>query len=180
MSKQSSDKQLLAKIDTYKSKSLSDIDMKALMGGRCNILVYGELQRVSDLNQILKPYDVCFILYEWYPGYGHWCALVRHKNTGGVEFFDPYGGFPDSQLSHVPADFVHESGQDDKYLSKLMLKYDGPLSYNEFKFQHKDKNISSCGRWCCLRAILKDVGLNEFKKLFFGKHSDEIATALTI
>jgi hypothetical protein len=60
--------------------------------------------------------------------------------------------------------------------------YESPYecSYNEFKFQKLGKKISSCGRWSVLRCLLKELPLNEFKELFYGPKSDELATFLTM
>ena len=93
--------------------------------------------------------------------------------------FDPHSGFPDSEIHQIPEPFGTESGQDEKALSKLLIKYTGELSYNEYQFQKLDQNVKDCGRWCVIRGLMKDLPLEDFKKLFLNVYGDDIATILT-
>lgn len=164
-------------IDKYKDIALSDSELSQLMHGQANIVRYRDIKNYKTVQQLLEPYNVCFILYEWKEHYGHWCVLIRHDNL--IEFFDPYSGFPDSEIHQIPEPFRTESGQDEKALSKLLIKYTGELSYNEYQFQKLDQNVKDCGRWCVIRGLLKDLPLEDFKKLFLNVYGDDIATILT-
>ncbi len=170
-------KSVIKALDKHKGISLSDADIRRFMGGQCNIVVYGQIKGYNSIEQLLDPYGVCFILYEWKPHYGHWCVLIKSGNL--LEFFDPYGGPVDTQLHHVPPSFKVESGQDRPYLGELMMNYDGPMSYNEFQFQSLDKAVKDCGRWCLVRADLRDLTLAQFKDLFLNIYGDELATFMT-
>lgn len=165
-------------IDEFKGIALSDDDIMKLMDGRGNIIRYADIKKYSTVEQLLSPHNVVFLLYEWKQHYGHWCVLIRSGDL--IEFFDPYGGFCDSQLDNIPEPFRTESGQKEKLLSKLLLNYDGELSYNEYQFQELDQGIKDCGRWCVIRAVLKDMQLKDFKDLFMNIYKDDIATLLTI
>ena len=167
-------------VNIFKDIPLSDGDIKELVNGRCNIIRYPDLYKYDNIDQLIEPYGACVLLYEAEPHSGHWCCLTLHDNE--LEFFDPYGGFPDTQLDYIHGDaYKKRSHQDKKYLSYLLLEpsctYD--LSYNEFKFQKMGNTIQDCGRWCSLRIILKHLTLKEFKQLFYGPNSDDIATLLT-
>jgi hypothetical protein len=69
--------------------------------------------------------------------------------------------------------------EDKPYLSILLKKCPYELTYNEFPFQTLDNGVKTCGRWCCIRALLKDMDLYQFKKLFLTYNADEIVTLLT-
>ena|ERR1700761_6813437 len=177
-------------IKYYKNAALSDKDVLKLVDGKANIILYPELHKYKYVDQILEPYGACFLLYEAKPRYGHWCCLLKtHDNIGPIiEFFDPYGssgsmdhpGYPDSQMSYIPENFRKISNQDIPHLSYLLLKSPYRLSYNQYPFQKFGKNIKSCGRWCALRIIFRNLTLDQFKELFLNNQSDDLATFLTI
>ena len=172
-------KQIQRLFDKNKNIPLSDSDIRELMGKEVNITTYGNLKNYNDVNELLYPNNVCFILYEWRPHYGHWVLLS--KSDKDVEFFDPYGGFIDSQLDEVTVELRKELNEDNPYLSNLLRNSPYDISYNEFPFQKLSKAISTCGRWCIIRAKLKDMNLYEFQKLFMDKlgGGDDIVTYLT-
>lgn len=169
--------QIKGLIDEYKSYPLSDSDLLHLMQQKANLVTYTELKNYKSIDHLLGPYDVVFVLFLWEPHYGHWTCLTKHENL--IEFFDPYGQFPDSYLKDIPEPWRTQSGQDKPVLSRLMKESPYNLSYNEFSFQKEGEEISSCGRWSVLRGLLKDLTLEQFKDLFLNRYGDDIATILT-
>jgi hypothetical protein len=98
---------------------------------------------------------------------GHWTLLLYHNKTSKhpafCEFFDPYGKKPDdimaSGLHYDPSiapTKIYEACQ----MANI------PLVYNNFAFQKNKKGVNTCGRWCILRWLFRDVGLNEFERMF--------------
>lgn len=172
---------LRKKLDKYKDIALSDVDMINLMDGKARIVLYPDLSKFSSLEELLHPYGVTFILYLWHvnPTFGHWVVLIDGPEF--IEYFDPYGLPPDAWLDELEEPFKTESGQGKPLLTKLLVDYDGPkeLTYNEFQFQALNKGTQDCGRWAALRGLLREISLKEFKKLFFGMYSDDLATFLT-
>lgn len=172
---------LVNAVDELKDVALSDLDIRNMMKEQLisnfNVIPYPDIKKYKTVEELLGPENICFILYMWKQNYGHWCLLQKSGNL--IEFFDPYGDFPDSQLERVPEPFRTESGQTEKTLSKLLLNFDGELSYNEYKFQHLKEDVKTCGRWSLVRAILKDIPLDMFYELFKGKHSDDIVAVIT-
>lgn len=169
-------------IDQEKARPLSDTDIRLDIGNKqFNVIPYWKIKDYKTIEELLGPNEMCFILYVWKSDpspYGHWCLLSKHGNE--IEFFDPYGSWPDSQLEKIEEPFRTQSGQKDKALTKLLLDFDGELSYNEFPFQKQEDGIATCGRHCVLRAYLKDMPLEDYKNLFLNKESgDDIVTFLT-
>jgi len=164
-------------LNHLKNVALSDDDLLKLMDGKANVVVYRNLSQYSTVNDLLYPYGVCFILYEWKPHYGHWCCLIRHNNL--LEAFDPYGLYPDDYLKLIPEPFRSESNQVVPALTNLLLEGDYELSYNEFQFQKRSSRVKDCGRWCVVRALLKEMDLEQFRDLFLNKNGDDLVTFLT-
>lgn len=164
-------------LEKEKAQPLSDDDVLALVKGRANVIRIIDLDKYHSIDEMLYPYDQCILLYESKPHYGHWCCLTKYGDS--LEFFDSYGGFPDEQLDYIDKDFAHESGQDNKYLTQLLLECPYTLSYNDHVFQKMDPKIATCGKWVAVRCMLKELPLEVFKDLFFGKYSDNLAAFLT-
>lgn len=166
-------------IDEYKAISLSDSDVMRLVNNKARVLIYKDLKHYKTLDDMLGPHSAVFLLYETRPDYGHWVAVFKHDPTT-IEFFDPYGIFPDEQLKWTNTHTRKILGQNVPYLSALFYESKYPnLTYNNYKFQKEGAGINSCGRWSALRIALRDMDLEEFKKHFYGKNSDDLVTILT-
>jgi hypothetical protein len=175
-------------IDQEKSEPTSADDILKIVKGKANVIKYCELKKYSCIDELLYPYDACVLLYETKPNYGHWVCLTKHGNL--IEYFNSYGnlgkpnskmGMPDTELEFISKEWAKESGQDHRYLSDLLMdeSCDYELSYNDHPFQKMTNEVSTCGRWVGLRILLKELPLEVFKDLFYGKHSDDLITFLT-
>ena len=84
-------------IEEIEHKSLSDTDIKKVLGRSCKILKYSQLCRYSDLDQLLsKDKGYLVMLIESSFNEGHWCGLLRYSNM--YEWFDSYGFPVDADL----------------------------------------------------------------------------------
>lgn len=142
--------------------ALSNHDILKLLNNKCNIVLYPDLHKYDNIDQLLDPYNACIILYESKPQYGHWCALTKRDNNI-IEFFNPYGGLPDCCLKQISYDFRKKSNQLIPHLSHLMKDSPYELHYNEFQFQQKGYDIKTCGRHCCVRVFCKDIDIYQYK-----------------
>ncbi|HLX52494.1 MAG TPA: hypothetical protein VKR58_01040 [Aquella sp.] len=169
-------------INEYKDIALSNSDVLKLVNGKANIILYPELVNYNSIDEILEPYGACFLLFEArlkpFP-YGHWCCLFKLDNQT-IEFFNPYGGYPDDSLEYIPMDIRKQSNQDYPYLSWLMINSPYDLTYNEHKFQKHGNNIKTCGRWCAVRLLCRNSNLEQFTKIFKNKNGDELVTLVTM
>jgi hypothetical protein len=172
-------------IKQYEDVALSNFDLIKLLDGKANIVIYPNLVNYNNIDEVLGPYGACFLLFESKKQYGHWvCLFKRNQNT--IEFFNSYGGYPDTSLEYIPMHFREESGQIYPYLSWLLLESPYELEYNEFQFQKKNKNIKTCGRHTVIRLLLRDLDIYQYKafldmiKRKTGMNYDQIVTMLTI
>lgn len=171
-------------LDNYKKIALSDKDVTNIVDGRANIVLYPNLSKMKSIEEALSPYGACFILFLSEPNYGHWCCLFKRGNV--LEFFNPYGGYPDDGLKYIPEDFRNESHQNFTYLTKLLVESKYELEYNEHKFQKLDKDTKTCGRHCAIRLLFRDLPLEDYYDILkilskeFKMNFDELVTLLTM
>ena len=171
-------------LSNYENIALSNKDILYLLDGKANIVMYPDLYKYNNIDEILDPYGACILLFESKPKYGHWCAIFKTSNTT-LEFFNPYGGYPDDSLEYIPMHFREISNQLYPYLTILMINSPYQLSYNEIQFQKHNKNIKTCGRHCVVRLLYRYLSLyeyyNDLKNLSddTGYNFDQLVTLLT-
>lgn len=169
----------------YKNIALSNRDILKLLDNKSNIILYPDIHKYINIDQLIQPYGSCIILYEAKPHYGHWCALLKTNDTD-IEFFNPYGGIVDDSLDNIPLDFRVKTNQVFPYLSYLMYKSKYNLFYNEFRFQKKGFDIKTCGRHCVVRVLRSNLNIYDYKKfidelcILFNTDYDGVVTLLTI
>lgn len=169
----------------YEDIALSDKELKNIVNGKASIVLYPNLIEYKNIDEVMGPYNACFLLFEAKPHYGHWCLIFKINNDT-IEFFNPYGGYPDDSLKHIPMHYREVSNQLHTILSELMLKSPYQLTYNEFAFQKHNANTKTCGRWCAFRLICRNMSLYEFKDTInalseeLDLNGDEIVTLSTI
>ena len=172
-------------IKQYQDIALSNHEVLKLVDGKANVILYPDLHKYDTIDEILDPYGACILLFEAQPHYGHWCCVFKiGKNL--IEFFNPYGGYPDDSLKHIPSRFRKISNQDYPHLSWLLINSRYDLSYNEHRFQSHGPDIKTCGRWCAVRLLCRNMPLDEFYKMIkhytkmFKLNGDEFVTLLTM
>jgi hypothetical protein len=178
-------------INKLKEVPFSGNDIREALDGNVKIIRYEEIHKFKTLDELLTPYNSVCILYQTKPNYGHWCCLFKHRynpdisEVDTVEFNDPYGYKIDEQLEFINADFRKKSNQDYPYLARLMLESPYKLTYNNKKLQKRADDVSSCGRHCSLRLILKDTPLKQYQDFLMSGigisklNADDKATYLT-
>lgn len=166
-------------IKKYIDTALSNRDITRMLGGKCNIVLYPDLHKYSDIDQLLYPYDACVILYCNKRNYGHWCCVFKIDDDD-IEFFDPYGMFPDDEIKFIPAHFRNISNQNYTHLTALLLDSPYQVHYNNYKLQKYKNDVKTCGRHCVVRILNKHLTIDEYVQLFNGKDPDQIVTIYTM
>ena len=119
-----------------------------------SILKYSDLKDLKSL-----PNGNFIILYELFDNMGHWCTVLRTPE--GIEFFDPYGEFPDNELEWVDRKFKKKFYENHSKLLQLLYDSFQNINYNQYKFQGPAP-ISTCGRWCILRNLFNFLTCDQF------------------
>ena len=172
-------------IKQYQDIALSDKELLKIIDGKANLVLYPDLINYKTIDDVLGPHDACILLFEAKPHYGHWCCLFKVTDRL-IEFFNPYGGYPDDSLKYIPDHFRKVSNQDYPYLSWLLINSPYELSYNEHKFQKQEKDIKTCGRWCGIRLACRHMSLEQFTDFInsmtkmLNCTGDELVTILTM
>ena len=140
-----------------KATSLGDDDIRMFLDNP-KIITYAELANANSIDDVLLN-DYVILLYEDSPNHGHWTAVNKINDT--IQFFDPYGGKPDSQQKWVPMEMRKELGEGKPYLTRLFDKCPYPVEYNDVKYQKESPQINDCGRHCVnfIKAF-KEKGLD--------------------
>lgn len=118
------------------------------------ILKYTDLKNYNDINQLLpEPIDYVILLYLDAPNKGHWTALLKYHKF--IEFFDPYGLKPDSELKWVDCNTRIKLGTVIPFITRLFnkVKDNQIVVYNPFKYQKEKSDINTCGRHCVYRIL---------------------------
>lgn len=167
-------------IKDLQSIPFSGSDIKDALDGDVKIIRYSDLKNYNSIDELLTPYNKVVLLYLTKPNYGHWCCLFLENNI--LEFFDPYGFKIDKQLEFIDDNFRKKSNQDYPYLSRLLLNSPYKLTYNDKKLQENDKDVSSCGRHCCIRLIMSHIPIKKYQEMLLskgGNNPDDKVTYLT-
>ena len=153
-------------VKAIEADPLSDADIKRVLGRGCRIIKHSQLSRYNSIDVLLsKNVDYVILLYQDHPNRGHWCCLSRYGNV--IEFFDPYGTYPDKELMWVPMEMRKQLKQDKPYLTYLFNKTDMEVIYNDVKYQDFDGDIKTCGSHCShriYRLIHNGMTLKDYYK----------------
>ena len=156
-------------------KSLSTTEILQYLKGKTKIVIYPELKKIKNISELLASYKSFVLLYLTGPNYGHFVCVIDHGNR--IEFFDSYSIKPDKEFDFINNDKLNGV----KYLSKLLYKTKKPIEYNHIKLQQDGDEIATCGRWCALRLLLKDIKLDDFIYMMTNTKMspDKLVTYLT-
>ena len=122
-------------------RALSGQDIYNAFDGKIRILLYSDLKKFKTMDQILRPYGRCAILYFWKyvnkNAYGHWVCVFKNIN-GNIEVFDSLatGKFIDGTLQTIDKTFRKNNGEDYKYLTKLLIESPLEVEFNDKKLQN--------------------------------------------
>lgn len=144
--------------EIIEEKPMGDDDIKSYFPG-AKVIVYSDLAKYNSIEDLLPgDKDFAFVLLESSPNSGHWTGLLKYGDT--TEFFDSYGGKPDSQLKWNKESTNKKLGQGRRLLSEHLSKWKGNVVYNPIKYQGNGGDINTCGRHCCFRVQNMKDGKN--------------------
>lgn len=162
--------------------SLSESEVLNLSGKGSRMFTYPQIARMNRLDQLVNGQNPkAVILYMTSENGGHWCGLKLMNNS--LYFFDPYGTFPDAELSQIikmkGRSFADETDQIHKKLTELIKK--SPIKdvyYSQYRLQKLHPNINTCGRWtgAFLNSDMDEKKFNAFiqkVKLELQKNSNK-------
>lgn len=167
--------QLIQKYQTELKKMISNEDFHRMIPNvDGNIIKYTDLQNYPSIYDLLPgPETFKIILIESKRNQGHWVCILRYNDSitkkDTIEFFDPYGGGPDGELSFIPETMRRMLGEGRKLLAPLIrTKNDNTnFVYNKKRLQELNNEVCTCGRWSTLRIWcmqLRGMDLEQFQQ----------------
>lgn len=167
-------------IDKLKSYSLSDGDIRKLLGSDISIMTYPELKHMKHIDECFDSKGRCIVLYlTESENSGHWTAMIKKDNS--IEFFDPYGDSPEGVRKEINPAKREELDETRPYLQNLLRASGHSISYNRNPFQIDKPGINTCGRHCVTRLAHSDLPIDEYKALIksSGMSPDDYVTEYT-
>jgi hypothetical protein len=175
-------KQLILKSESIE---LGDDDILDMLNNKTNLLAYEDLERYSNIDEVLGPYGACVILYQRTDNNGHWACIFRTKSDKNVlNFFDPYGIQMDEEIKKSEYQLSVHDGQIVPHLSDLISRSRYRVIQNTHQYQQYKNNINDCGRHCIVRLIFRNLSPVEYYKFitnsFQGMNPDDTVSMLTV
>lgn len=162
---------------------LNGLQMLEAVDGKAKVVLYPELKKYKDLDDLFGNVDCIFLLYEFERSYGHWTMTFRNGNN--VEHFDSYNYKPDDEFNFIPEYFRKINDMMYPQLTKLLHDSKYNIHYNNYKLQSKSDNIATCGRHCIVRYWFKDLDIDKYYQMlkYIRKKTDytfdEVMVCLT-
>lgn len=152
--------------------SLSDFDLKSVLGTDLKIIKYADLDNFKSLNEIL-PHDNSYvvILIESELNTGHWCALSFRNNI--FTLFDSYGCDLREELDFISRFKNYILGNTKKEMTDLIKNTEDccEVVFNKERLQSKNSGVASCGRWVSAYLSYFKLGydLKEFLEFIYKR-----------
>ena len=139
--------------------SLSDADIRHILGQDCRIVEYCDLDKFSSMDDLLPgETDYVIILIESQDNSGHWCAITKHNKV--ISMMDSYGIKLQDELNFISRAVNRMLGNTKEELEKLIKSCpdDVEVIYNKTPLQSQSPSICTCGRWCAAYIQLFKLG----------------------
>ena len=150
---------------------LSPEEVQKIAGCPMRFTKYSDIDDFPTIEDMFDGTECVLILYETIKNSGHWCCILNSEDK--IDFFDSYGLVPDNELLFVNIKFREENDMLIPHLSKLFLKTEKCIEYNDKRLQKMAEGINTCGYWCGMRMRYRHFSCEEFIKMFKGGPRDE-------
>lgn len=123
-----------------------------------NLLMYQQLSYISSEQLLAKPTIILMqIERRNAPKVGHFIAILDYPEY--VEHFDSYGLNIEEEVR-----ITNETG----ILLSLLKQAKKKIVSNHYRFQQFREDVETCGRWCVVRILLKQLALPQFKSFILA------------
>jgi hypothetical protein len=142
---------------------LTNKDLKKILGKDIKIIAYPELAKVNNIGDIFDKKGRLILFWETEAkNIGHWACMFKTPQNH-IFYFDPYGLKIDATKKYINTQILQKLKEIPNYLTELLLKYnDGHIYYNSFDYQSWKSDVSTCGKFCSVRLLHKDLNSDEF------------------
>jgi hypothetical protein len=169
--------------DEIKKKIITPLSGEQLSQMGFNMVPWSDLRQKTTVDEICTgPMQGCILFIPTEAKYsGHWICLFIRGNT--LFYFCSYGTSP-KNIAQLSDYMIATSIPDEYWLDPLLQNWrnrGGLISINKTRYQDLKDSTSTCGRYCALRLIKRDLNHDEFRNWFRMNrmHPDTLVTLLT-
>ena len=155
-------KKIRDEIELMKKKlaySLSDSDLKSVLGQDLRIIKYADLDQYKSLNELLPENNsYVVILIESEHNSGHWVTISFRDNV--FTMFDSYGCDLRTELDFISRAKNYILGNTKKELTDLIKNTEDccEVLFNKERLQSKNSEIATCGRFVACYLSFFNMG----------------------
>ncbi len=147
--------------NAQESYALSAQDIQDILEPDTKIFTYPAFNDMSSIEEAFDPLGrSVFLFLTESPTSRHW--LCMFKRRGHIEYFDSYGGRPDSQRKWLSPEELERLDESEPSLTTLLRRSGYRVYANTYPYQSKREDVSTCGRWVVARLICKDMSNEQF------------------
>jgi hypothetical protein len=160
--------------------SLSDDDIRGLLGGNIEITPYQKIKEVQNINELFDSRGRAIIFYpQQSENVGHWTCMI--KDGRQIEFFDPYGEPPDAQKDGLSKNQLEKMRMDHPDLTRLLEESGCHVIFNKVQLQKLANDVQTCGRHCVCRLLYYKMPIGKYRQMIqkSGMTPDEFVVAKT-
>ena len=140
--------------------SLSDSDIRTILGQDCRFVEYGDLDKFSSMDDLLPNEGgyVIILIETTAENQGHWCCITKKNKV--ISMMDSYGVKLQDELNYISRAVNRMLGNTKKELEDLIKSVpdDYDVIYNKTPLQHESPSICTCGRWVAAYVQLFKLG----------------------
>lgn len=156
--------ELQNQIADIKSYALSNDDINEILQPDTKIFTYPQFANMDSIDECFDRLGRCvFLFLTKSETSGHWVCMFKKGDS--IEYFSSYGDKPEAERCWLDEEQLEELGQDEPYLNQLLKKSKYKVFYSTHQYQSDKEDIASCGRWCVMRLICKDMSNLQFYNL---------------
>ena len=167
-------------VEEAKAYSLSDSDIKRLLGGSIRITTYPDLKKVARIDDLFDKHGRAILFIpQQNEQQGHWTAMIKRRNE--VEFFDPYGEPPEAQKDTIDEAQLEAMRMREPLLAEILTENPYRIIYNKVALQKLQDDTNTCGRHCAVRLLYHKYSLPKYRSIIerSGMSPDEFVVKLT-
>ena len=164
-------------IQEVKNAELNIDEMKALVGDTCNVIADRDLT-INDVFDTIRKGCIIVLLLKGKTKHGHYIGITIDNRKECINFYDPYG-------LHIEILSTLAGGEITNFLFELQTalpRY--KLDINMRPMQKMNDKTSTCGRFCTIRVMCKNLSNNQFNDMLDNpimlKSADDIVTLMTL
>jgi hypothetical protein len=160
--------------------TLSDDDIRSLLGGQIKITPYPDLANVQHIGELFDSRGRAIIFFPQDSlQSGHWTAMV--KSGREIEFFDPYGEPPDAQKDGLTKSKLEQLRMNRPLLSDLLENSGNRIIFNKVQLQELANDVNTCGRHCVCRLLYCKYPIQRYRQMISktGMTPDQFVVAAT-